>query len=140
MSRMQSGAATAILLGTLLAFGAPAAAQTPFKIGASGGTNTVAVPLYYAVDSGLFKKNGLDAQLVELSDDVTAVQGLIAGEYDMLYTGGASGIIAIAKGADIKLVNSFAPWTDYQFIAGPQIKTLKDMEGKILGVSKVGSI
>jgi len=115
-------------------------AQTAVKIGTSGGLNTAIEPILFAKSSGLFAKNGLDVQLVDMVDDTTAVQGLIAGEFDMLYTGAGTGMTAIGRGADIKLVDAFSPWTDYQFVAQPEIKTLKDMEGHSLGVSKIGSL
>jgi ABC-type nitrate/sulfonate/bicarbonate transport system substrate-binding protein len=117
-----------------------AVAQTAVKIGTSGGLNTAIVPIQFAKSSGLFAKNGLDVQLVDMVDDTTAVQGLIAGEFDMLYTGAGTGMTAIGKGADIKLVDAFSPWTDYQFVTQANIKTLKDMEGNALGVSKIGSL
>lgn len=117
-----------------------AQAATAIKIGTSGGLNTSIQPILYAKSAGIFAKNGLEVQIVEMTDDTTAVQSLIAGEFDMLYTGAGTGMTAIGRGANIKLVSSFTPWADYQFLAQPDIKSLKDMEGKVLGVSKIGSI
>ncbi len=136
----------ALMLGAILLLSGTAgdsriaAAQTVVKFGTSGGLNTVKVPLLYTHESGIFKKNGLDVRFTDLVDDTTAVQSLISGEFDLLYTGAGSGMAAIAKGADIKMVNAFAPWTDYQFVARSDVRTLKDMEGKVLGVSKVGAV
>jgi ABC-type nitrate/sulfonate/bicarbonate transport system substrate-binding protein len=129
-----------IMLSALLLPITPVAAQTTVKIGGSGGLNTGIQPLLYAQSAELFKKHGLEADITQMTDDTTAIQGLISGAFDLLYTGAGTGMIAIAKGADIKIVDSFSPWTDYQFVARPDVRSLKDMEGKVLGVSKLGSL
>ena len=130
-NRRSIAAGAAMLLALAAGFMSPATAQTKIKIGTSGGINTVLVPLRYAFDAGIFKKRGLDVEFVDLVDDTTAVQSLISGEFDVLYTGAGAGITAIANGADIKLTNSLVPWTDYQFVTQGDINSLKDLEGKV---------
>lgn len=90
--------------------------------------------------AGYFAKNGINATLVNMHDDTTAVQGLIAGAYDMLYAGAPPGLIAMCRGADMKIVSSFTPRSDFLFVAQKGIGSLKAMEGQSLGVSKVGSL
>jgi NitT/TauT family transport system substrate-binding protein len=131
----------ALIVGAaLIGASLPSNAQTAVQLGASGGLNTAIEPILYAQSAGLFKKNGLDVDIVQMTDDTTAVQALVSGAFPMLYTGAGTAMTAIAKGADFRLVDAFSPWTDYQFVARPDIHTLKDMEGKALGVSKVGSL
>jgi NitT/TauT family transport system substrate-binding protein len=130
------------LLGASLA-ASPVAAQGSLgrmKIGTSGGLNTAIQPVLYAKSAGLFEKAGLAVETTDMVDDTTAVQALIGGQFDMLYTGAGTGMTAISRGADIKLVMSFAPWVDYLFLAPKGLNSLKEMEGKVLGVSKVGSL
>ena len=86
------------------------------------------------------RRYGLDVEFVRLNDDPTAIQGLIAGEYELVYVGVAPGVVAISKGADIKSIDSFNPLSDARVIAQPDIHTLKDLEGKTIAVSKVGSL
>jgi ABC-type nitrate/sulfonate/bicarbonate transport system substrate-binding protein len=110
------------------------------RIGTSGGLNTAIQPVLYAKGAGLFEKAGLAAETIDMVDDTTAVQSLIGGQFDVLYTGAGTGMTAISRGADIKLVMSFAPWVDYLFLAPKGLNTLKEMEGKVLGVSKIGAL
>ena len=133
------------LLTTILALVAtpPAGAQGSLgriRIGTSGGLNTAIQPVLYAKSAGLLEKAGLSAEIIEMTDDTTAVQSLIGGQFDLLYTGAGTGMTAISKGADIKLVMSHAPWVDYLFLTPNTIKSLKEMEGKVLGVSKLGAL
>jgi NitT/TauT family transport system substrate-binding protein len=125
------------LLATALA--GSASAET-LRFGLSAGINTAVQPALYAKSAGLFAAAGLDVRFVDLNDDPTAVQALIANEFDMLYVGAGPGIVAISRGADIRLVSSFTPLSDSIFIARDEVKTLKDMEGRILAVAKVGSL
>lgn len=135
------GGVLSLLLG---AIGGPAtdAAVTlgAVKVGTSGGINTAIQPVLYAKSAGLFEKYGLAAEVINMVDDTTAVQSLIAGQFDVLYTGAGTGMTAISQGADIKLVMSFAPWVDYLFIAQKGINSVKEMEGKVMGVSKIGAL
>lgn len=139
--RVLVGGVLSLLIGAL---GGPTAfaaeALGPIKVGTSGGINTAIQPVLYAKSAGLFEKNGLAAQTIDMVDDTTAVQSLIGGQFEVLYTGAGTGITAISKGADIKLVMSFAPWVDYLFITPKGINSLKEMEGKVLGVSKLGAL
>ena len=130
------------LLGAFVA-ASPAAGQGSLgriKVGTSGGINTAIQPVLYAKSAGLFEKVGVAVETTDMVDDTTAVQSLIGGQFDVLYTGAGTGMTAISRGADIKLIMSFAPWVDYLFITPKSITSLKEMEGKVLGVSKIGAL
>jgi NitT/TauT family transport system substrate-binding protein len=68
------------------------------------------------------------------------VQGLIAGAADMLYAGAGTGMVAMSRGATIRMVMSHTPWTDYVFVGLASVKSLKDLAGKPVGTSKIGAL
>src|SRR5207237_756138 len=62
-------------------------------------------------------------------------------------TGGPGGVAtassepvldAIANGADVRSVYSYAPNVDVSFAVGPGIKTLADLKGKTMGIQEAG--
>jgi NitT/TauT family transport system substrate-binding protein len=129
-----------VLLAGGLATATPALAQTKLTFGASAGVTTAVQPLYYALNAGLFKKRGLDVEIVKMTDDTTATLSFVSGAFDMLFTGAAPALVAISHGAAIKLVSSTGPRSDYQLVAQKSINTLKELEGKSLAVSKIGAV
>jgi NitT/TauT family transport system substrate-binding protein len=116
------------------------ASLASLKFGTSAGINTAIQPALYAKAAGLFAKNGLDVSFVDMADDTTAVQALIAGACEMLYAGAGTGMVAISHGADIKLVSSFTPWTDFVLLAQKDITSVKQLEGQTVGISKIGAL
>jgi len=132
----------AVLLIGVVAWCLCAAAAEPahLRFGISAGINTAVQPALYAKTAGLFAKYGIDATFTAMNDDPTAVQGLIANQYDMLYAGAGPGLIAIGRGADIRIVSSFTPVSDSVLIAQRDVRGIKDLPGRVLAVSKIGSL
>ncbi len=140
ISRRRFVANASGLLAAARVGAAAAQAKAPLKFGTSAGLNTAIMPCLYAQSAGLFDKYGLAVQFVDMADDTTAMQALIGGSCDMLYAGAGTGFVAIGRGADIKLVSSFTPWTDFVMIAQKGIEKLSDLNGKVVGISKVGAL
>ena len=116
------------------------AADMNLKFCTSAGINPSIQPVLYAEKGKFFEKNGLKVELLHMNDSVTGLQAMLAGACDMVYTGAGTGMTAIAKSAPTKLVMSHTPWTEFVFIVQPEIKTMKDLEGKSVGISKVGAL
>lgn len=112
----------------------------PLKIAATGGANFTSLPVYYAVAKKMFAKYGYEAELVALTADTIGVQGLLAGTYNVLFTGAGTGMNAAAGGGKITLVSSVSPHLEYFFVAQAAIPDLKSLEGKSLGVSAPGAV
>jgi NitT/TauT family transport system substrate-binding protein len=119
---------------------APAVGATPVLIGIAGGINSAALPLFYAADKGIFAKYGLQPKLQSLSNDTLAIRGLVARSYDLIFVGAGTAIVAVGQGAKIKMVVMPAPHLDFYFLATKKVTSLKDMEGKTLGVSAPGAL
>ncbi len=95
-------------------------------------------PLWIAKDAGLFRKYGLDVNLIFIRSGATTTQALIGGDIQLMAGTGAATIVAAASGAPLVIVASIGP-TAYQLIAHPSIKSIDDLKGKIIGTSRPGS-
>ncbi len=97
--------------------------------------NPDAVPLWIAMDAGLFKKNGLDVELVFIDGGTKHAQALIAKDVQIGYTSGAPIVSANAAGADLVLIAGIVNKPNYDFIVQPTIKSAADLKGKKVAVS-----
>jgi NitT/TauT family transport system substrate-binding protein len=96
------------------------------------------LPLWIAVDAGLFKKNGLtvDARLIESSLGVGA---LLSNEVKFAAMGGSETLAAAVGGADLVVLATLSPVYPYTLEVNASIKTAQDLKGKKLGISRIGS-
>jgi NitT/TauT family transport system substrate-binding protein len=96
-------------------------------------------PLYAAHEAGIFDRAGLDVELVKLSKDYTATDGIGAGKLD-----GAPGILyswlkPIEQGVDAKIAAGLHGGC-LRLVAGTDsgIKSLADLKGKSIATDQLG--
>ena len=89
-------------------------------------------PAVVAIRKGYYKDEGLDADKVQMQPAI-AVKALISGDIDYLLAWG-SAIRAAVTGVPIKAVVGMAARPLHVLIARHDIKTPKDLKGKIIGV------
>jgi len=94
--------------------------------------------VFMARDAGLFKKHGLDVELIQMAGPLP-VAALAAGEIDYL-TGYTTGIIATGQGAPLKGIMISLRKPPFFLIAEPGIQRLGDLAGKRIGVDRIGSL
>jgi NitT/TauT family transport system substrate-binding protein len=92
-------------------------------------------PAVVAIRKGYYKDEGLDADKVQMQPAI-AVKALISGDIDYLLAWG-SAIRAAVTGVPIKAVVGMASRPLHVLIARPDIKSPKDLKGKIIGVDSV---
>jgi len=92
-------------------------------------------PAVVAMRKGYYKDEGLDADKVQMQPAI-AVKALIAGDVDYLLAWG-SAIRAAVTGVPLKAVVGMASRPLHVLIARPEIKTPKELKGKIIGVDSV---
>jgi NitT/TauT family transport system substrate-binding protein len=97
---------------------------------------------YVAIEKGFFKKNGVEAEVVEFRGDATHVKALLSGDIDVTINMGATeGIVSAAKKAPVKLWVVTNPTTPYHFVARKEAgTTLQALIGKSVAVSGIGAI
>ena len=92
-------------------------------------------PVVVAMRRGFFKEEGIDVDKVQMQPAL-GVKALMSGDIDYLLAWG-SALRAAVTGVPIKAVVGFAGRPLHVLIARPEIKTPKDLKGKIIGVDSV---
>jgi len=134
----------AAALGAVVLMVAPAVAQEKIKIRMvfSISPGTPILPYLVAKDTGWYEKNGLDVEEIPVIGDANALRAVLSGSGDVAQFGLTTALQAVAEsGVNIKLVGSWQPVVDYQFIAvkGP-INTLEDFKGKTFASGSPGDL
>ena len=98
------------IVAAALALPAAASAQTKITIGIpTSPPNIVHMPVIVAKDLGLYKKAGLDVDIVSLGDGVKVYRALLAGNIEFGLTPGAPTIIGRSNGATVKALSANLP-------------------------------
>src|SRR5579884_3824194 len=136
-----SAALMAILFASLL-LAWPVQAQTKIGVGKAISEAFSFVPLDVGIETGIFKKHGLDVEKYDFAGSAKLQQGLAAGSIDMGLGSGPE-LAFIAKGAPSIGVAAMAnaPWLlTLNVDKNSPIKTIADLKGKTVTVSTVGSL
>jgi NitT/TauT family transport system substrate-binding protein len=136
MRRLSSSLAVAAVA---LMLPAAANAQQKITIGIpTSPPNIVHMPVIVAKELGLYKKAGLDVDIVSLGDGVKVYRALLAGNIDLGLTPGAPTIIGRANGALVKALSANLPKFEASMVVGASIKTMEDLKGKRIGIQEPG--
>lgn len=107
-------------------------------IGHSNMRNDIAA-LWVPKDLGIFRKYGLDADIVLITGGVRMTQAILSGSAPMGFTGATLVASAAAGGSDTVLVLGITNRLTYDIWAKPEIKRPEDLKGKTLAISSFGS-
>jgi NitT/TauT family transport system substrate-binding protein len=94
---------------------------------------------YTAQETGLFKKNGIDSQLIYIPTTTTAVASIVAGDVPVGNASGGGVASAAVGGAEVALVACFLNTLPYELVVNQSVKSAEDLKGKSIGISRVGS-
>jgi NitT/TauT family transport system substrate-binding protein len=123
----------------VLAFFASASAQETRKVRLAYSAFSISfLNLFLARDAGLFKKHGLEPELIQMAGPLP-IAALAAGEIDYL-TGYTTGIIATGQGAPLKGIMVSLRKPPFYLVAEPAIQKPGDLTGKRIGVDRIGSL
>jgi NitT/TauT family transport system substrate-binding protein len=129
-----------------LAFPQAAGAQSLTTLAVAGVPEDSITPVLYGVQSGLFKRNGLDIQLSPERSGPAITAGVAGGAYQIGKASISPLILAHAKGLQLVIVapagvyNSAAP-IDGMFVrTDSPFKTGADLNGKTFGVYGIGDV
>jgi len=92
-------------------------------------------PVVVAMRKGYFKDEGIHVDKIQMQPAI-GVKALMSGDVDYLLAWG-SALRAAVTGVPIKAVVGLASRPLHVLIARPEIKTPKDLKGKIIGVDSV---
>jgi NitT/TauT family transport system substrate-binding protein len=141
MKRSKLGLVLLAAAGLMLANGA-VNAETKLRVGKAQPNQFAFVPADIGVDTGIFKKHGIDAEISSFGGDAKLMQALAADGVDIALGGGPA-FATIVKGSPMKAVAALAnaPNTIMLVVLkdGP-IKSEADLKDKKVSVSTAGSL
>jgi ABC-type nitrate/sulfonate/bicarbonate transport system substrate-binding protein len=133
------GACVALALTT---FASSADADTKLRVGKAQAQQFAFVPVHVGVETGIFKKHGLDIEISNFGGDAKLLQALAADAIDIALGGGPT-IAFVQKGTPMLGIAALAdaPGTIMMVVLkdGP-VKTEDDLKGRTVSVSTAGSL
>lgn len=113
---------------------APAEEKVRFSVAAITGSY---MDEFVAIEKGYHREEGVTVEMIRAGGGI-ATQALIAGDLHFSTSAG-SALSAMLRGAEVKVVYTNIDRPGYQVWSGhPDIKTLKDLVGKKIGVTSRG--
>ena len=95
--------------------------------------------LWVAQEGKIFEKYDIDSQLVLIASGSLMVQAMLGGELPIAGAAGSAAVDASLGGADIVMFGSMVKVPDFYIMALPEIKTIGDLRGRTVGVTRFGS-
>src|SRR5215468_7735222 len=120
----------------------PATADTKLRVGKAQAQQFAFVPVHVGVETGIFRRHGLDMEIANFGGDAKLLQALAADGIDIALGGGPT-IAFVQKGTPMLGIAALAdaPGTIMMVVLkdGP-VKTDDDLQGRTVSVSTAGSL
>jgi NitT/TauT family transport system substrate-binding protein len=100
------------------------------------GISVSELPFKVAQLKGFYREEGLDVEMILIRGAV-GMQALLGGSVDYTSASGST-IAAAVRGLPVKLVFISSSKPQFELISQPQIKSIQDLKGKIVGISSRG--
>jgi len=140
-SRLKNSATIILCLAVLLTTSPGQAAEGLQKLRVAYAAITAAFSIpWIAKEAGIFQRHGLDVELVYIAAGSRAVQTLVGGSVDVAAIGGPAGVDAQLAGADTVYVGIPVNRVIVFTVAAPQIQRVEELRGKMIGVTRIGTV
>jgi len=101
-------------------------------------TSSTMASVWMAKDSGAFAKEGLDVEVLSMQS-TSAIPALLANEIDVVQVSAAPVLTAALRGIDVTFIAGLLNTMIWDFYARPEIKTIEQLKGKIVGTDRPGT-
>jgi NitT/TauT family transport system substrate-binding protein len=146
-----------LLAGCVGPTGTPAATAPSASQPAAGGAAQAAPPaplpivvnqsaingaqagIWTAYDTGLFREQGLDVELVSVASTTQALKAMVTGQIHFGTLDPVSAIQASAEGADVVLLFGAANRLIFSVLSQPSIQQPQELRGKTVAITRIGS-
>jgi NitT/TauT family transport system substrate-binding protein len=129
-----------ISFGGLLLLSHPATAQDKVSMGLSS-VSGLHSAMWVAEEKGLFRKYGIDAEVIVTGQGGTAgIGALLANDIQMVSSAGDILVAAALRGGDTVMVAGVVNKGLQRITTKPEIKTPADLKGKRVGVTRIGAV
>ncbi|MBI2532358.1 MAG: ABC transporter substrate-binding protein, partial [Deltaproteobacteria bacterium] len=126
-----------LLITAIVILSAPATSADKLRIGYGAPSVPMSI-LWITQEAKLFEKNGLDVEVLYL-ESALVQRALIAGNIAFGQMTGSLMSAPKLQGADLVMAAGFLNHLTYRLVARPDIKTVADIKGKRVGVSRFGA-
>jgi NitT/TauT family transport system substrate-binding protein len=104
-----------------------------------GSTDGAIAPLWFAKETKLFEKRGLDVHLVGMGTGAVSLRALIANDLEIASLSGSGLVQAALQGADTIILSAAIDGFVFKVFGAPEITGPAQLKGKKLGVSRYGA-
>src|SRR5688572_15268491 len=104
-----------------------------------GSTDGAIAPLWFAKETKLFEKRGLDVRLVGMGTGAVSLRALIANDLEIASLSGSGLVQAALQGADTVILSAAINGFIFKIFGAPEITNPAQLKGKKLGVSRYGA-
>jgi ABC-type nitrate/sulfonate/bicarbonate transport system substrate-binding protein len=101
--------------------------------------SAAALPFFIAVEEKIFHKYGYDVAGIFMGGSPLINAAILAGEFPIGYTGGGAIISSRLSGSDLIAIASPLPVLTIDGWSKPEIKSIGDLRGKRVGVTRFGA-
>ncbi len=91
-------------------------------------------PGWVTADKGIWKKHGLDVELVYLGGGSRSVPALLSGSIQLFFGSDTAAYVAAIQGAKVVKLGMTMNTLGYFLVTPPEIRTIADLKGKVLGI------
>ena len=113
-------------------------AQTKFEklhVGYSAQAGSLA-PIWITKEAGIFKKHGLDVELLFIPGGPTAAAALLSGAVPITVVGGPAVVSSNLAGSDLVMIAGIVNTFAFQIVTVKPITSYQQLKGKRLGVNR----
>ncbi len=129
-----------VFLGAAAASALAAQAKPLIKVvGGYGSTDGAVAPLWFAKETKLFEKRGLDVVLVGMGTGSVSLRALIAKDLEIASLSGSGLVQAALQGADTVIISAAINGFIFKVFGAPEMTNPAQLKGKKLGVSRYGA-
>ena len=104
-----------------------------------GSTDGAIAPLWFAKETKLFEKRGLDVRLVGMGTGSASLRALIANDLEIASLSASGLVQAALQGADTIILSAALDGFVFKVFGAPDMTSPAQLKGKTLGVSRYGA-
>lgn len=137
MTRKLRVYAAALLAAGLMS--GPSFAQEKMRMGLSS-VSALHSAVWIAEQKGLFRKHGIDVEVIVTGQGGTAVSALLAGDIQTASSAGDALVNAALHGGDTVMIAGVINKGLQRIMVRPETRTPADLKGKKVGVTRIGAV
>lgn len=128
-----------LVVAAMFGLSAPADAQLRKINIAYTATSPYQAALIIAKETGIFKKHGVDPQLILTPGGSLGFQAMMGGDVTMVMADGSAAVTSNLAGVDVVIIASFLNTFPYSLISIPEVKKVDQLVGGKVAISRFGS-